>query len=119
MEKQIDGFTMNLWEKHGLRRIYIHGNGIKHSLGYYFDLNKNEFAPYPRGRKVLNDTAIVEKFLSQQSGGYPVSLEEIGQDDPAVRTSIRIEMHRSNLCPDCGHPMEQDGGQPYCEYCEG
>lgn len=43
--------------------------------------------------------------------------------DAYVKRGIVAEVVSENnspaTCPDCGRAMEQDGGHPYCEYCEG
>jgi len=44
-----------------------------------------------------------------------ISLDE----QRAAMSAIEAEQHYDPVCPDCGRVMEQDGGYPYCEHCDG
>ena len=55
------------------------------------------------------------EIVEMMSGGRFISINE----QRAATTAIEEEQHQGPLCPDCGREMEQDGGYPYCEYCEG
>ena len=52
---------------------------------------------------------------SQVGGKRFVSPDE----QRAAMSAVESERHHGPLCPDCGRVMVQDGGYPYCEYCEG
>lgn len=51
----------------------------------------------------------------------PSFLKIVGNNEAAEKNKASANRlnYRSSLCPDCGREMENDGGSPYCEFCEG
>ena len=73
------------------------------------------------GRSIAEEIKLLEA-----SGGTDIRVFDPNVGDfsspneqTATMAAIRGERQHQTLCPDCGRRMEQDGGYPYCEHCEG
>lgn len=64
----------------------------------------------PCAKECINYDVELVKQMARQVRTWP------GCTDVRI---FRIEADTRPRCPDCGRVMEQDGGHPYCEYCEG